>query len=67
MTTYYLYLSETRDTPVRRTIARADSKQRVLELVYEKLPSAIIYKIGETTDVEDQGSDLGPADRAGGS
>lgn len=58
MNTYYLYLSESRDTPVRRTIAKADSRQRVLELVYEKLPSAIIYKIGELTDVEDQGSDI---------
>jgi hypothetical protein len=51
---YYLYVSDTPTQGVRRTYARANSKERVLQLVYENLPTAIVHRIGIVTDVEEE-------------
>ena len=56
-TLYYLYLSDTPQHPTRRTHARAPSKDRALELVYQNLPNARVYKIGLLTDTEEAGEE----------
>ena len=54
---YYLYLSDTPQHPTRRTHARAPNRDRALELVYQNLPNARVYKIGLLTDTEEAGEE----------
>lgn len=50
--TYYLYLSDSPQHPVRRTLAKAPTLSRALELVYERMPVARVWRAGEITEVE---------------
>lgn len=50
--TYYIIMADTPESRTRRTYARAESIDRVKELVYNKFREAVIWKIGRVTDTE---------------